>query len=207
MAKQMRKHSFWQKFVKGVRHSIQKNMEWIQEAQRPHWRPDPDDLKYVEEVMELTYYQREMRAQKDDCDGEEMQENATKRRNQGRRLCAHCPGSWRHKEVIHWCRRCCETLEDAIENTFPLAMMVVFTVLPNVALNKWLSVWPLVADIVFMLSCHNIFLEAFRYALGYQIQDDIGDMSEISEAELLGRPADAAEWHKLQTRRAHILKM
>ena len=35
-------------------------------------------------------------------------------------------------------------------------MVVVFTVLPNIAANTWLSVWPLMADTVFMLSFHNV---------------------------------------------------
>ena len=52
---------------------------------------------------------------------------------------------------------CCQTLEEAIENTFRLAMVVVFTVLPNAAANKWLSVWPLMADTNIMLSFHNVF--------------------------------------------------
>ena len=46
------------------------NFEWIQEDRRPHRRPGPDDLKYVEEVMELAYYQREMRTERDAGDAD-----------------------------------------------------------------------------------------------------------------------------------------
>ena len=58
------------------------------------------------------------------------------------------------------------------------------------------------ADTVFMLSFHNVFLEAFRYALGYEVQDDLAAISEVSETELLGAPANGEAWHKLQSRRA-----
>ena len=37
-------------------------------------------------------------------------------------------------------------MEEAIWNTFLCAMVVVFTVVSNVAANTWLSVWPLMAD-------------------------------------------------------------
>ena len=57
-------------------------------------------------------------------------------------------------------------MEEAIENTFLLAMVVVFTVLPNVAANRWLSVWPLMADTNFMLSFHNVFWKHFGMHLG-----------------------------------------
>ena len=47
-----------------------------------------------------------------------------------------------------------------------------------------------------------MFLEAFRYALGYEVQDDLAAISEVSETELLGAPATGEAWHKLQSRRA-----
>ena len=47
--------SFWQKFAKWVRYSTEQNFECIQEERRPRWRPDPEDLKYVGEAMEVTY--------------------------------------------------------------------------------------------------------------------------------------------------------
>ena len=81
-------------------------------------------------------------------------------------------------------------------------MVVVFAVLPNIVANKWLSVWPSMAVAVFMLSFHNVFLEAFRYALGYEVQDDLAAISDVSETELLGAPANGEAWHKLQSRRA-----
>ena len=93
-------------------------------------------------------------------------------------------------------------MAEAIENTFQVAMVVVFAVLPNIAANTWLGVWPLMADTVFMLSFHNVFLEAFRYALGYEVQDDLAGVPGVSETELLGAPATGEAWHKLQTRRA-----
>ncbi len=64
-------------------------------------------------------------------------------------------------------------MEEAIENTFQLGMVVAFTVLPNIAANPWLSVLPLVAGTVYMLPFHNVFLEAFRFALGYDVHEDL----------------------------------
>ena len=152
--------------------------------------------------MELTYYQREMRTERDAGDAEQMRADRSKRRQQGRRLGMRCPGNWKRKAIVHWCMGCCQTLADAIGNTLQVAMVVVFSVLPNDAANKWLSVWPLMADTVFMLYFHKVFLEAFRYALGYEVQDDLAAISQVSETELSGAPATGEAWHKLQSRRA-----
>ena len=149
----------WQKFVNRVRYPIQKNVEWIQEERRPSWRPDPGDLKYAEEVMELAYYQREMRTERGAGDVEQMRADRSKRRQQGQSLGMRCPGNWECKKVAHWCtgEGCCDAWAEAVGDTFQVVMVVVFTVLPNIAANKWLSVWPLMAGTVFVLPFHNVF--------------------------------------------------
>ena len=58
------------------------------------------------------------------------------------------------------------------------------------------------ADTVFMLSFHTVLLDAFRYALGYEVQYDLAAIPEVSEHELLGVPANGEARHNLQSRRA-----
>ena len=59
---------------------------------------------------------------------------------------------------------CCQTLADTFGNALQAGMVVVCVVLPNRVANTWLSVWPVMADAVFMLSFHNVFLASVRYA-------------------------------------------
>ena len=73
-------------------------------------------------------------------------------------------GSARQLSIGVW--GCCQTLEEDMRNTFRLAMAFVLTVLLNVVANKWLSVWPLMADTNFMLSFHNVFWKHFGMHLG-----------------------------------------
>ena len=57
-------------------------------------------------------------------------------------------------------------MEEAIGNTFLLAMMVVFVVLPNVVANAWFSVWPLMADTNFMRLFRCVFVKHVGMHLG-----------------------------------------
>ena len=61
---------------------------------------------------------------------------------------------------------CCKTFAEAVENTLQVSMVVVFTVFPNIVADKWLSVWPLMADTVFLLSFHNGFWKHVGVRLG-----------------------------------------
>ena len=46
------------------------------------------------------------------------------------------------------------------------------------------------------------FLEAFRCALGYEVQYDLAAISDVSGTELLGAAANGEAWHTIQSRRA-----
>ena len=87
-----------------------------------------------------------------------------------------------------------------------LLVLVAFHVLADPSAIKWLAVWPLICDLVPMGSIHTVFLDAVRFALDLTIDDhnDLdGDMSEMSEAEMLGVPAeDNDAWHRRERRRA-----
>ncbi len=76
------------------------------------------------------------------------------------------------------------------------------------SLVKWLSMWPLVCDIVVMMAFHDVFIAGLRYAFelsvrSYDEDGDAGNLSELSDPELLGIPvADTGAWHKQEHRRA-----
>jgi hypothetical protein len=54
--------------------------------------------------------------------------------------------------------------------------------------NKWLSVWPLASDLVFMASFHKVFNYAYKHAVGLSqdLEVDVGEMSDLTEGEVLG---------------------
>ena len=52
----------------------------------------------------MTYYEREMRTARDAGDAEQMRADRSKPQQQGRRLATRCPGHWKRKTVVHWCR-------------------------------------------------------------------------------------------------------
>ena len=71
--------------------------------------------------------------------------------------------------------------------------------------NKWLSVWPLVSDLVFMASFHKVFNYAFKHAVGLSqdLEVDVGERSDLSEGEVLGiQKDDHSTWHKQERRRS-----
>ena len=65
--------------------------------------------------------------------------------------------------------------------------------------------WPLVSDLVFMCSFHNVFLDALRHAVDPMLDqpDDNAELPDMSESEMLGLPStDPSKWHKQERRRA-----
>ena len=203
LVKLLRKNRFWGKVEEGAMHALRKNFCWIKQEEVPNWRPHPADLEHAERVLETCYYTRELRSSRDDNDDAKMREEEQKRRALGQRLKDHCPGNWRKKNVVHWCKGCCDNWEEAVAHTYQLIMSVVFTMLGIPAANKWLSLWPTASDAALMLNFHKIFHEALRYACGFKLDDSLEAVSDISEADLLGCPDNGQQaWKREESRKA-----
>ena len=82
-------------------------------------------------LLDLAYAERDMRAgESGNCE----------RRKRVKRLLQLCPGDWRARRIVHWCRRgCCSSHQDAIQKV-TAAVLEVFHVPGVPAANKWLSV-------------------------------------------------------------------
>ena len=110
-----------------------------------------------------------------------------------------CPGDWTKRPVVHRCKGCfCTTDEEAAEQACSKLLMVTFNVLSVPSMNKWLSVWPLLCDLVLLGSLHRVFVDALRLTLGETLEEDMAEDS-VSETELLGASQD---WHRQERRRA-----
>ena len=78
---------------------------------------------------------------------------------------------------------------------------VAFCVLAIPSLNKWLSMWPVISDIVVMASFHNTLRETLRYVAELEFDADLPDWEDLSDGERLGQPSKES-WHKQARRRA-----
>ena len=127
------------------------------------------------------------------------------RRQRGKSLLEACPGNWRRPVIVHRCRGCCASREEAVEFVFKLLIGVSFHVLPTPCMVKWLSLWTLVCDLIFMASFHSVLVDGLRFAFDLTVTraDDDVEVSDLSEAEALGLPITSPEmWHRQERRRA-----
>lgn len=166
-------------------------------------------------MLELAYYHRDLRSVPTDLLPELAAQDRLKR-ERGRRLLQSCPGNWRKRSVLHLCRpdHCtCASFEEAVEHVFGLLLLIGFHTLSVPSLIKWLSVWPLICDLTVMSSFHGVFLDGLRHAFEitkarWDADDreagDTGDLSELSDSELLGMPQaqSSGTWHRQERRRA-----
>ena len=112
------------------------------------------------------------------------------------------PGDWTStKEVVHWCKGCCATFEQAVDRVLGLLLLMSSTVLPVPSLNEWLSVWPLACDVAFGLCFHALLLDGIKFANG-KIDVEKGAEEELSENELMCAPEDEkAFFEKMKNKR------
>ena len=120
-------------------------------------------------LLELAYYHGDLRTSANEEEAEERRQADAARRQRGERLVAACSGDWRKRRIIHWCRRCCDSHEESVEHVLTVLLSVAFQVPAVPAANKWLSVWPLVADVTMMFCFHSVFIDAVRHALGLSL--------------------------------------
>ena len=122
----------------------------------PDWQPAARDLSRSRAILELAFYHRDLRT----CTNEEEAEKhrcLDRRRQYGAALIEACPGDWTKRPIVHRCKGCsCTTDEEAAEQVCSNLFTVTFNVLTVPSMNKWLSVWPLLCDLVLMGSFHRV---------------------------------------------------
>ena len=159
-------------------------------------------MQYARSILELAFYHRDLRTCADERVLLEHQRSDAQKRTDGEHLVQACPGDWRKREIIHWCHGCCSSFEDAVDHVQSMLDAVCFRMLKVPSSNKWLSMWPLVADLCLMAAFHKVFKVAFQDAVGIVTSQNEDDLSDFSETELLGMPLEGDEWHKQEKRRA-----
>ena len=205
LAKRLRQDAFRKRFLAGMRAHISEKLHVVRRSEEPDWRPLPQDQARSRRTLELAYFNRDLRRSLPGA-GEDEQK-MTRRKDLGERLLRECPGDWRQEAIIFWDAPGPEksefaTREGAVEHVFWLLKDVAFHVLPDPALNKWLSMWPLLSDVVAMMCFHKVFLAALDAACNVTSteQGQLGELSEFSEGERVGVLSEAA-WVKRERRR------
>ena len=203
LAKRMRACKFNQRFEAGMKLELLDHLVHMKASEHPEWRPRESDSQLARQVLELAYFDRDIR-KPGDAEGADDHAAGLLRRRVGEQLLRECLGNWKKKKVIFWDRASdarpeFTTREEAVEHTFGLLKSVAFHVLGDPALNKWLSVWPLLCRMVTMMSFHRLFLRAIRHACKV-VEGEDDDLSDFSDGERLGAPSKDA-WHKQERRR------
>ena len=194
VAKLFRRDVFYRRFRLAVCEVVKANIR----RAGPDWQPAARDLARSRAILELAFYHRDLRT----CTNEEEAEKhrcLDRRRQYGAALIEACPGDWTKRPIVHRCKGCsCTTDEEAAQQVCSRLFTVTFNVLSVPSMNKWLSVWPLLCDLVLTGSFHRVFVDATRLTLGETLEEDMVEDS-VSETELLGASQD---WHRQERRRA-----
>ena len=201
LSKLFRGDTFRRQFQGGMKVAIDAALNRVLHEDDPNFEPDGEDAAHATGILEATYYKRDLRTTKEDT-RQGLEEKDKYRRAQGRQLHLFCPGNWRKRRLLHVCRGCCASRQETVDKIYKMLVGMKFDSLSVPALNKWLSLYPLACDLVFMLSFHRVFLDALVYALKRTTVEQ-EDLSGFSEGETLGAPQDdQGFWHKQERRRA-----
>ena len=84
-------------------------------------------------------------------------ELGSRRRALGEELLQACLGNWKKRKIVFLDVKGLATWDDCIEFVFSLLVRIGFHVLSEGGSNKWLSMWPISCDLVFMRSFHRVF--------------------------------------------------
>ena len=157
-------------------------------------------------VLELCYYHRDLRTCADETEVEAELQKDKLRRRRGEAPVMNCLGDrCSTKVVIFWDRfDICTTFEQAVDHVLGLLLAMSFVILLVPSLIKWLSVWPVTADIVFGLSFHMLLRDGVRHAFAKDAAiDDARHHGDdlLSEGELLGAPLNESAFNIKQKRK------
>ncbi len=113
MAKLFRQDTYSKRFQEGVRKAALANLLWVRADEQPDWRPDPANLAYAWSILQFACYSRDLRTMTDAEDQAAHYAMDKLRRGRGEALLDVCPGDWRRKEIVHWRKGCCGSVESA----------------------------------------------------------------------------------------------
>jgi len=154
--------------------------------------PDEEIIAQNRLLLESSYYSI-------NCMGEDVSPEAKVkweaedklRRADGESLVTFYTGRWSEWPPKHNCRGCCTDRSDAVNKASKLYKCIICRRLAVPSLNKWLSLWPVVAFFCVALCLHGLFARAYSLTSFGRENDE---SSGSSEGARLG--ADAARNEK-----------
>lgn len=88
LAKRMRSDKFYSRFLTGLKNVLKATLVWIKASERPEWRPKMTDVDSAREILELSYFRRDVRGKASGDDaihgvGGDVEEKVCRRRRFG----------------------------------------------------------------------------------------------------------------------------
>jgi hypothetical protein len=99
-AKQFRRANFYRAFRDAVSASVEQQLEWRQD---PAFTQNPVDRLHSEAVLELAYYDRDLRTVSNEAEAETLRQAGQLRRRRGQELLDALPGCWKSATDINDC--------------------------------------------------------------------------------------------------------
>ena len=140
---------------------------WVRDAAEAGLERVEESEAYAQAVMNLLLANRNLGPEEDGTNVSPLQQKL-------HRLRQVCPGDWRGHGILHVCslNGCdCADIQAATDVVVDALLQVSFGAPRVPALNKWLSVYPVLAEFCFMRSFHDILLPSLRGALNASDQD------------------------------------
>ena len=181
--------------LKAIEVVIEQRFQWL-----PDQMPDPADVARVKKLCTTCHMVVFSK------DGVHQNGNGVKARECDD-VCAMITGDIRcWKSVKHHCRGCCRSREDALQKTVAAVSAPLKRRLHTPAINRWGTVAPVVATLLFLLSLHGIIAQAEMWLIGEtpatyapEESDDADDEADMHERRVGGNASMRAQ--RLQGRR------
>ena len=109
LAKRMRSDKFYSRFLTGLKSVLKAKLVWIKASEQPEWRPKMTGVDSAREILELSYFRRDVRGEASGDDaihgvGGDVEAKACRRRRLGELFLEEFPGDWRSPDVVFWDR-------------------------------------------------------------------------------------------------------
>ena len=128
-------------------------------SMKSHWHVK--EIGHTIAVHTVWYYKRDLHAVVyEQEEQQKLQEEDKLRRQRGAKLLQVCPGDWLQPKIIHLCDGCCSSSEESAILVYDTSVPVVMKSIPTPAKNKWLQVYPTMADLALACSFHDAMPQA-----------------------------------------------